>query len=1337
MERYELVEGSAAKFWEVSVTGDTVTVRFGRIGTNGQTKDKQLADAAAAEKEKLKLVKEKTGKGYVLTGSGPSPAPAASATPAAAPKAAKATTTKAKTATAKDDATDEHASSAAAAPPPSPEKAADATTAPDALDASPKDSTADVTSPSANASAAFAEESARHGLLFKGTALPTRSRPRATIDAARDWAAYRQHMAALPKEARDRPAELRRLKERDADTPPTVDLDAMVTWLNDAAVVWEVASSGNYREGSSVTDDRIGSLASLARWGIATLGAQAMVDVVQRATPVPPKHRGYQDLAWAEPYALAMRQAFTAIASDADYDAALNAAQDAVAADPSLATFFTFVFADDRPASHALQALSQLQAAAAANIDIASNSSLLPLLADAPPSAVAAWRQKRQYLFYFVYLHVSPETVAATLTEVARHHGESALPALEWLLHYADEGRRTTVARALLETRDESAFAVLLPYLHERWIRAALDAAIKAYPVWSFRQLLGLAASSRVEPAIKARLAEVIATHGEANVRQWAEGLGAKETAALERSFAVRDVAIAADDALPAILRSMPWRTPASKAGKPITVLSLTPIDTPFAFATDELSDEAPMRGQPMVMEKLTELATFVHRAEKNQKPGWRSMPALDSLPAASELSGEQWLEWVVARLKAARAANAYLTSTDYAQLYATIHMHHESLSLALWEMPAVAQEFYLNWEVTTARMLKRFGERAAPGFGVLVGQDPLYFLPHAMAVDSAHIAPHAARALTKLKKGSPLAIPWLRRYRRTAMMRLIPDAMGKPGALRDAASQTLRWFVDDAEDGRAALDEAVAAYAASNPEVKESIDQVVAQDPADNVPSKPPKLPIWFQAALFTRPELASGAGALSDDAVRGLGEMLMLGATGEPYVGVARTRAALTPESAAAFSWDVFSAWMSEGAPGKENWALRAVGWLGDDECARNLTKLIRKWPGEAAHARAVTGLEVLTDIGSDVALMNLNGIAEKLKFKGLQEKAREKIAAIAEARDLTPEELADRLAPDLGLDERGGLDLNFGERTFRVGFDEFLKPWVKDAEGRRLKDLPKPNKSDDPELSKQASATWSTLKKDARAIASLQITRLEAMLANSRRVKPEVFQVFFATHPLIRHLTQRLLWGTFADDHATSKPTQVFRLTEDLSAADVNDDPVELDVSADANYRIGLVHPLQLDDEARAAWGTVFADYEIAQPFLQLGRETYVLDEAERGVDTISRFADAEVETTRLRGMSTRGWQIGAPQDGGVSMWLERPVNFADGKTGTVYLHISEGIYAGAQEYEPKTQKMGTMGLDDPWGSNARQGKSGRSFGDLDPISASELLRVPSLVASSAGA
>jgi len=62
--RFELVEGSSAKFWEVRVDGANVIVRYGRLGTQGQSQTKSLADAAAAAKHADKLIAEKTAKGY-------------------------------------------------------------------------------------------------------------------------------------------------------------------------------------------------------------------------------------------------------------------------------------------------------------------------------------------------------------------------------------------------------------------------------------------------------------------------------------------------------------------------------------------------------------------------------------------------------------------------------------------------------------------------------------------------------------------------------------------------------------------------------------------------------------------------------------------------------------------------------------------------------------------------------------------------------------------------------------------------------------------------------------------------------------------------------------------------------------------------------------------------------------------------------------------------------------------------------------------------------------------------------------------------------------------------
>jgi predicted DNA-binding WGR domain protein len=75
MRRFELVEGSSSKFWEVSVDGSSLTTRWGKIGTSGQSKTKAFASAAAAQKEHDALVTEKTGKGYSeVTAGGATPA---------------------------------------------------------------------------------------------------------------------------------------------------------------------------------------------------------------------------------------------------------------------------------------------------------------------------------------------------------------------------------------------------------------------------------------------------------------------------------------------------------------------------------------------------------------------------------------------------------------------------------------------------------------------------------------------------------------------------------------------------------------------------------------------------------------------------------------------------------------------------------------------------------------------------------------------------------------------------------------------------------------------------------------------------------------------------------------------------------------------------------------------------------------------------------------------------------------------------------------------------------------------------------------------------------------
>ncbi len=65
VRHFEFIGGSSRKFWEISLSGNSFTVRFGRIGTAGQSQTKTFGDEAKAKREGENLIGEKVKKGYV------------------------------------------------------------------------------------------------------------------------------------------------------------------------------------------------------------------------------------------------------------------------------------------------------------------------------------------------------------------------------------------------------------------------------------------------------------------------------------------------------------------------------------------------------------------------------------------------------------------------------------------------------------------------------------------------------------------------------------------------------------------------------------------------------------------------------------------------------------------------------------------------------------------------------------------------------------------------------------------------------------------------------------------------------------------------------------------------------------------------------------------------------------------------------------------------------------------------------------------------------------------------------------------------------------------------
>jgi hypothetical protein len=473
---------------------------------------------------------------------------------------------------------------------------------------------------------------------------------------------------------------------------------------------------------------------------------------------------------------------------------------------------------------------------------------------------------------------------------------------------------------------------------------------------------------------------------------------------------------------------------------------------------------------------------------------------------------------------------------------------------------------------------------------------------------------------------------------------------------------------------------------------------------------------------AALRRPELLAGLSkglTLSPQAVTHIASMLTISPLDAPYPGLQIVKDSCTPASLAELAWQLFDAWSTAGSPSKESWAFTALGLLGDDETARRLAPRIRQWPGESAHARAVTGLDLLATIGTDVALMHLNAIAGKVKFKALQERAKEKINLVAQARGFTADELADRLVPDLGLDESGSLVLGFGPRQFFVGFDEALKPLVKDALGARLKDLPKPLKTDDAALAELATGCFKQIKKDAKAIASQQVNPLEMAMVVRRRWPAADFKLFFIEHPVMRHLAARLVWGVYQGDTLVRN----FRVAEDWSLADAQDTLYALPAPAD-DITIGISHVLEMSPQSLDAWGQLFADYEILQPFKQLGRETYSLTADEQGQSTLTRFIDKQVATGSVMGLVNRGWERGQAQDGG---WVGEFSRRVDTEL-EVAVQLDPGTVVGEMSYEPKQRlpavTLRQRGTYDP--------SDALPFSKLHPIVVSEVLRDLELLA-----
>lgn len=331
---------------------------------------------------------------------------------------------------------------------------------------------------------------------------------------------------------------------------------------------------------------------------------------------------------------------------------------------------------------------------------------------------------------------------------------------------------------------------------------------------------------------------------------------------------------------------------------------------------------------------------------------------------------------------------------------------------------------------------------------------------------------------------------------------------------------------------------------------------------------------------------------------------------------------------ERLAELAMAILEQWLAHGADPRDAWAIDALGALGTDGQIEALLPYLAEWQGRGGAARAGRLLDAIAAMGTEVALLELDRVARKDRYRRLRARAREAVAKAGAALGLSGDELEDRLAPTLGLDAAGALRLDVGGRTLEVRFDEALRPVVVDR-GRARTRFPKARVGDDPALHADAAVRFSTLRRQAARVADQQVARLERMMVHEREVAWADFVTCFMKHPLVRHLVRRLVW---AADGVT------FRVADDGGLADRHDAPR----SAPPGARVRVAHPLRLDDGERAGWAEVLADYELAQPFPQLGRRVETPTAEERRAGRLRRLEGREVPWPAIQRLVRAGFE-----------------------------------------------------------------------------------------------
>lgn len=329
-----------------------------------------------------------------------------------------------------------------------------------------------------------------------------------------------------------------------------------------------------------------------------------------------------------------------------------------------------------------------------------------------------------------------------------------------------------------------------------------------------------------------------------------------------------------------------------------------------------------------------------------------------------------------------------------------------------------------------------------------------------------------------------------------------------------------------------------------------------------------------------------------------------------------------------------ELFQRWLSRGAEAKKRWVLYAASIHGGEEIIPLLYQQIKEFPANSRGAMAAEAVRALALNGSSTALLLVDQISRKFKYRQVKKAAKEALEYAAKELGISKEELEDRIVPDLGFDARSEQHFDYGTRSFTARLMPSMELEIYNEQGKRLKNLPAPGKQDDEKKATEAYNAYKLMKKQLKTVVAGQKLRMEQVLLNGRFWKAEDWKALFAQNPLMHPFAMGLVWGVYQQGVLQD----TFRYMEDGTFNTAYEEEYQLPEDG----MIGLLHPVEVSEDILQAWKEQFTDYEIVQPIEQLERKVYWPAEEELDKTKLTRF-----EGTVLKGfafaanLTAMGW------------------------------------------------------------------------------------------------